>query len=81
MKFEKHLDINSMDKTAVDILGESTELTKRTIKQVMAKGAVWLTRNNSTQRIRRVDKALRPGDNLHIYFDQTILISNRTMRY
>ncbi len=73
MKFEKHLDINSMDKTAVDILGESTELTKRTIKQVMAKGAVWLTRNNSTQRIRRVDKALRPGDNLHIYFDQTIL--------
>ena len=73
MKFEKHLDINSMDKTAVDILGESTELTKRTIKQVMAKGAVWLTRNNSTQRIRRADKALRPGDNLHIYFDQTIL--------
>tara|TARA_B110000503_G_C7091693_1_gene389709 strand:+ start:97 stop:897 length:801 start_codon:yes stop_codon:yes gene_type:complete len=62
-----------MDKTAVDILGESTELTKRTIKQVMAKGAVWLTRNNSTQRIRRADKALRPGDNLHIYFDQTIL--------
>lgn len=74
MKFEKHLEIDSTDKTAVDILGESTELTKQAIKQAMSKGAVWLTRHNSTRRIRRADKPLKPGDNLHIYFDQTILV-------
>ncbi|MEH6468376.1 MAG: RNA pseudouridine synthase [Porticoccus sp.] len=73
MKFEKHLKIDSTDKTAVDILGESTELTKQAIKQTMSKGAVWLTRHNSTRRIRRADKPLKPGDNLHLYFDQTIL--------
>ena len=73
MKFEKHLEINSSEKTAVDILGEATELTRQNIKQAMTKGAVWLTRNNSTQRIRRVDKPLKPGDELHLYFDQNVL--------
>lgn len=73
MKFEKHLEINSSEKTAVDALGEATELTRQAIKQAMNKGAVWLTRNKSTQRIRRADKALKPGDELHLYFDQSIL--------
>ena len=73
MKFEKHQKIALMDKTAVDILAESTKLTKQAIKQAMTKGAVWLTRNNSTQRIRRADKPLKPGDELHLYFDQKVL--------
>lgn len=73
MKFEKHFEIDSTDKTAVDVLGESTELTRQAIKQAMTKGAVWLTRNMSTQRVRRADKPLKPGDELHLYFDQTVL--------
>jgi len=73
VKFEKHQKIALMDKTAVDILAESTKLTKQAIKQAMTKGAVWLTRNNSTQRIRRADKPLKPGDELHLYFDQKVL--------
>lgn len=73
MKFEKHLEINSSEKTAVDVLGETTELTRQTIKQAMTKGATWLTRNKSTQRIRRADKSLKPGDELHFYFDQNVL--------
>ncbi len=73
MKFEKHIEIDTTDKTAVDILGESTDLTKQAIKQAMTKGAVWLTRKNHTQRIRRADKELKPGDILHIYYDQKVL--------
>tara|TARA_R110001592_G_scaffold320639_2_gene598683 strand:- start:1481 stop:2311 length:831 start_codon:yes stop_codon:yes gene_type:complete len=73
VKFEKHLEIESTDKTAVDALGETTELARQTIKQAMTKGAVWLTRNKSTQRIRRADKPLKSSDELHLYFDQSIL--------
>ncbi len=39
----------------------------------MTKGAVWLTRNQNTQRIRRADKRLKPGDNLHLYYDDDVL--------
>ncbi len=73
MKFEKHLEIDNRDKTAVDALEESTELARQAIKLAMTKGAVWLTRNNSTQRIRRVGKPLKSGDELHIYFDKKVL--------
>ena len=73
MKFEQHLEIDSLNKTAVDILEQSTELTRQAIKQAMTKGALWLTRNKSTQRIRRADKPLQPGDELHLYFDKKVL--------
>lgn len=73
MKFEKHLEINSSGETAVDAFGEATELTRQSIKQAMNKGAVWLTRNKSTQRIRRANKTLKPSDELHLYFDQSVL--------
>ncbi len=73
MKLEKHIDIDSSDKTAVDILWESTELTKQTIKKTMTKGAVWLTRSQRTQRIRRADKQLKLNDRLHLYYDTEVL--------
>jgi len=73
MKLEQHLVIDTSDKTAVDILGQATELTRQAIKQAMTKGAVWLSRNKSTQRIRRADKPLKPGDELHLYFDSSVL--------
>ena len=73
MKFEKHINIENADKNAVDILSELTQLTRQSIKRVMTKGAVWLTRKKSTQRIRRVDKVLVSGDCLHIYYDDVVL--------
>jgi len=39
----------------------------------MTQGAVWLTRGRKTQRLRRVKRALRAGDELHLYYDKTIL--------
>ena len=73
MKFEKHIDIDCADKTAVDILSESTDLSRQAIKRVMKKGAVWLTRGKSTHRIRRADKTLKTDDCLHIYYDDEVL--------
>lgn len=73
MKFEKHIEIDSLDKKAVDVLADSTELTKQAIKQVMAKGAVWLSSAQGVHRIRRADKALKAGDTLHLYYDEDVL--------
>ena len=73
MNFEKHIKIDTTDIKAVDILVERTELTKKTIKQAMTLGAVWLTRKKDTRRIRRADKVLKPGDRLHIYYDEAVL--------
>ena len=73
IKFERHIDVDSSDITALDILGESTELSKQAIKQAMTKGAVWLTRNQNTRRVRRADKCLQFGDQLHLYYDEEVL--------
>ena len=39
----------------------------------MQKGAVWLTRGKQTTRLRRASKSLKPGDEVHVYYDQEIL--------
>lgn len=76
MKFEEHIEINEEDLKAVDVLAKSCEFTKQMIKQVMSKGAVWLTREQNTRRIRRADKILKPGDTLHLYYDEKVLSKN-----
>lgn len=73
MKFESHIKVDSTDKTAVDILHSETVLSRQAIKQAMNKGAVWLTHQQYTQRIRRADKLPKPGDELHIYYDEQVL--------
>ena len=72
-RFEKHIDITSGDTTAVDWLTDNTSLSKQRIKQTMNKGAVWLTRGKSTNRIRRATKKLLQGDSLHLYYDEKVL--------
>ncbi len=39
----------------------------------MQKGAVWLTRGKSTQRLRRASKKLLIGQTLHLYYDAHVL--------
>lgn len=73
MKFEQHIEVNGRDAAAADILKEVTELSKQAIKRAMTQGAVWLTREQTTQRIRRADKTLKIGDSLHIYYDDEVL--------
>jgi len=70
---EQHIDISEPNRSAVDWLSASTNLSKQIIKQTMTKGAVWLTRQEHTQRLRRASRKLNIGDTLHLYFNPVVL--------
>ncbi len=81
-KFD-HLLANTADNqsaTALALLFTSLEktsnmLSKAQLKNAIAKGALWLTRGQHTQRLRRVKKILQQGDELHFYYNETVLAS------
>jgi len=75
MKLEKHVQVdtsNSQEKI-VDILVQHTSLPKQKIKRAMQRGAVWMTTEKTTKRIRRADKKANKGDDLHLYYNETLL--------
>ncbi len=81
-KDEYHIIVESSDKTAVEILSQTSSLSKQKIKQAMQKGCVWLEKPSGenaqkqyTQRLRRAKKILSIGDVLHFYYDETVLNS------
>ena len=57
------------------MLAEASGLSRQRIKQLMQKGAVWVTHGRTTRRLRRADKALQAGDELHLYYDEAVLSS------
>ena len=73
MRIESHVIVESPDSDATDLLRHATGLSKQRIKHAMKQGAVWLTRRRKTQRLRRARRALREGDELHLYYDEEIL--------
>lgn len=70
---ESHLTVNNLELDAASLLATETTLSKQQIKQAMNKGAVWLTRGKQTQRLRRAKRALKLGDELHLYYNQDVL--------
>jgi tRNA pseudouridine32 synthase/23S rRNA pseudouridine746 synthase len=70
---EAHVLIESVEDSAIDLLQQSTSLSKQRIKLAMTQGAVWMTRGRNTRRLRRVKRALRVGDEVHLYYDARIL--------
>lgn len=78
LKFEKHLDVlNSPDSARaekiVDLLVSATPLSKPLIKQAMTKGAVWISSEQGTRRVRRADKTATAGERIHLYYDEKVL--------
>jgi tRNA pseudouridine32 synthase/23S rRNA pseudouridine746 synthase len=75
--FEKHIQIEAESKPGVDLLAEATGFSKQRIKQIMQKGAVWVTpaagSKKNAQRLRRAKKVLQPGDIVHLYYDEKVL--------
>lgn len=69
---ELHLDVEKAI-TAVELLATHAPLSKGQIKRVMQCGAVWLSRNGGTERIRRAKRMLKPGDQLHLYYNSAII--------
>ena len=72
-RIEHHVQVESTGETAVDLLQRASGLSKGRIKSAMSKGAVWLTRGKSTQRLRRATRKLQSGDELHLYYDERVL--------
>lgn len=72
-RFECHLTIEEVKASAPELLMAESGFSKQKIKTIMQKGAVWLSRGQSTQRLRRVKKALQKGDQLHLYYDGRVL--------
>jgi len=70
---EFHIDITDSDMNAASILAKESSLSISDVKQAMHKGAVWLTNDRGTKRLRRASKPLIPGNQLHFYFNPEIL--------
>ena len=73
MKIKSHVVVEASDQNAVDLLQQASGLAKQRIKFAMTQGAVWLTRADHTQRLRRAKRKLREGDELHLYYDEDVL--------
>ena len=69
---EAHVVIESPGDSPIDMLGQATGLSKQRIKLAMTQGAVWMTRGRNTRRLRRAKRALRAGDEVHLYYDAAI---------
>ena len=70
---EYHINITDGEKSAAGLLAKKSGLSITAVKQAMQKGAVWLTSDRGTNRLRRAKKALSAGNQLHFYFNPDIL--------
>lgn len=71
--YEIDIIIGEDNRLAIEELAAHTSLSKQHLKQVMQKGAVWLSHDHHTQRLRRAKKKLLKGDVLHLYYDARVL--------
>jgi len=81
IKFDRPVDDKAS--TALAVLFDSLKktdivLSKAQLKEAIGKGALWLTRGKHTQRLHRVKKPLQIGDQLHFYYNFSVLASKVT---
>ena len=72
---EYHLAITpyNASSNAPQLLADASGLSQQAIKDAMNKGAVWLTHQGHTRRLRRHKGKLKAGDQLHLYHDPQLL--------
>jgi len=73
--FEEHFIIKSISENPTSLISEKCDLSKQKSKDLLQKGCVWVTRNNKTKRIKRASKALKAGDQVHLYYNESVLNS------
>lgn len=68
---EKHIIVSKSNQTLIELISlNCPEISTRKLKQAMQFGAVWVTSNNKTVRVRRAKKVLLVGDEVHLYYDE-----------
>ena len=70
---EYHLPVGDDGASAVEMLAPASGLSRQRLRQVMDKGAVWLTHGAQTRCIRRRKTRLCRGDTLHLYYNPRVL--------
>lgn len=70
---EYHLVVDDSGRDAVALLREASGLSRRVIEQAMHAGAVWLNHTHGVRRLRRRSARLAAGDELHLYFNESVL--------
>ena len=71
---EFHVDVSDTSIAASELLKQCSGLSKQQIKQAMKKGAVWVSEaDKGHKRLRRADKTLKVGQQLHLYYDAQVL--------
>lgn len=76
-KIQKSFIVEHDQSIAIDCLVKNCpSISKQKLKQAMKFGAVWLTHNGKTSRVRRAKKELTQGDELHLYYDEEILFAS-----
>ena len=72
--FQKSILVNQEAHSLIDCLASKLpEISKRKLKDALKYGAVWVTTNTKTKRIRRAKHVVTAGDEVHIYYDESIL--------
>lgn len=61
------------DGEVLALLTSATGLSKTRLKHAMSCGAVWLTKNGKSRRVRRATAEAKSGDSLTIHYDEKIL--------
>jgi tRNA pseudouridine32 synthase/23S rRNA pseudouridine746 synthase len=71
---EFHVDVTDSSIPVAELLKQHSCLSKQQIKQAMKKGAVWVSESDTGyKRLRRADKTLKIGQQLHLYYDANVL--------
>lgn len=70
---EAHIEVNSPDARVVDLIRDKMDLSKQKIKAAMQKGCVWITTGKNTRRLRRSKTQLKPGQTIHVYYNESVL--------
>jgi len=72
---EKKITIKINQQLLIDALVEITSLSKQVLKSALDKGCVWLKSGKKINRVRRVKKPLKVGNEVFIYYNEKILSS------
>ncbi|HIC41275.1 MAG TPA: RluA family pseudouridine synthase [Piscirickettsiaceae bacterium] len=72
---EKKITIQNNQQLLIDALVEITSLSKQVLKSALDKGCVWLKSGKKINRVRRVKKPLKVGNEVFIYYNEKILSS------
>jgi tRNA pseudouridine32 synthase/23S rRNA pseudouridine746 synthase len=72
---EKKIIIQNNQQLLIDALVEITSLSKQVLKSALDKGCVWLKSGKKINRVRRVKKPLKVGNEVFIYYNEKILSS------